>query len=176
MPPGPLPSPTKRRRNAPTIPTTSLPAGGRTGPIPRPPKWVHLGETGTAWWRWAWRTPQSSGWSTGAGFESLISRRAALEDDLAAIDQVESLDAEQLLTAEDARAFRFLVERLASMVTGRLAIYREMRELDDRLGLSPKGMAALRWEIVAVAAQAAEEDADEVTKKRQDRRARLSAS
>lgn len=175
MPPGPLPSPTKRRRNAPTIPTTSLPAGGRTGPVPRPPKWIRLSECGTAWWRWAWHTPQAAGWSTGAGFESLIARRASLEDDLAAIDQVESLDGEALLTAEDARAFRVLVERLVGMVTGRLAIYREMRELDDRLGLSPKGMAALRWEIVNVAAPA-EEAGDEVTKKRQDRRARLNAS
>jgi hypothetical protein len=29
---------------------------------------------------------------------------------------------------------------------------REMRELDDRLGLTPKGMAALRWRIVEPAA------------------------
>lgn len=27
-------------------------------------------------------------------------------------------------------------------------VVREMREMDDRLGLSPKGLAALRWVIV----------------------------
>jgi len=27
-------------------------------------------------------------------------------------------------------------------------VIREMREMDDRLGLTPKGLAALRWKIV----------------------------
>lgn len=34
------------------------------------------------------------------------------------------------------------------------ALRREMREMDDRLGLSPKGLAALRWKII--------DDAEEV--------------
>ena len=47
------------------------------------------------------------------------------------------------------------VARIAAMVTGRLAITKEMRELDDRFGLTPKAMAALRWKIVADEAPAA---------------------
>src|SRR4051812_39596724 len=73
--PGPLPSPTRRRRNAPTIPTTELPASGRAGRIPKPPSWAHLGTAGQAWWKWAWRTPQSAGWGLATGHEVMISRR-----------------------------------------------------------------------------------------------------
>ena len=172
--PGPLPETHRRRRNAPTIPTTSLPAGGRTGPIPKPPKWTRLGASGSAWWRWAWRTPQAAGWAS--GHQSFVARRASLEDDLAAIDHIDSLDALDLLRAEDAQAFKLLIGRLSALVTGRLAIVREMREIDDRLGLTPKGMAVLRWEVVNVAAPPAADAADEVTERRDARRARLSAS
>lgn len=144
--PGPLPSPNRRRRNAPTIPTTNLPAGGREGRAPRVPSWTPLGKAGRAWWRWAWSTPQACGWA--AGHEAVVARRAALEDSLAAISEVHSLDALDILSAADAKEIRHLIGHLASLATGRLAICREMRELDDRLGLTPKGMAALRWTIV----------------------------
>lgn len=177
MPRGPLPSPTKRRRNAPAIPTTNLPAGGRKGPIPRVPKWVSLGPSGSAWWRWAWRTPQAAGW-TPEGHLATVANRATLEDDLAALASVESLDEWEVLATEDMREVKAVIGRLASLVTGRLAILKEMRELDKVLGLTPKGMADLRWTIVAEteAPQVATPDADEVTQRRQERRARLSAS
>lgn len=171
---GPLPAKDKRRRNAPTIPTTSLPLGGFTGPIPRVPKVVTLRAAGADWWRWAWRTPQAAAWSSGN--LRTIARRAQLEDDLQALDSVDHLDALDLLQADKAADFKFLIQRLAALSSGRLAVCREMRELDDRLGLTPRGMAALRWEVVAVTAEPVEEEADEVTKKRQDRRSRLSAS
>ena len=45
-------------------------------------------------------------------------------------------------------SFAKLVQRIAALATGRLQIMREMREIDDRLGLTPKGLAALRWKIV----------------------------
>lgn len=109
--PGPLPTPNPRRRNAPTIPTTSLPAGGRQGDPPESP--LPLEARGLAWWDWAWSTPQAAAWDAGALY--VIARRASLEDD-----------------GGLAPASRL----------------REMRELDDRLGLTPKGMAALRWRIV----------------------------
>ncbi|RDG37952.1 hypothetical protein [Streptomyces corynorhini] len=147
--PGPLPSEDRRRRNAPTIPTTKLPVSGRTEPAPRVPAWVKLGKAGRAWWKWAWATPQACAWAP--GHESMLARRAALEDDLAALATVDSLDATELLSAlddDEFRTVRDLVGRLAALATGRLAIFREMRELDDRLGLTPKGMAALRWTIV----------------------------
>lgn len=115
---GPLPDPRKRRRNAPTIPTTNLPLNGRKGPVPGLPSWASLGKAGSAWWKWAWATPQAAAWGVGVGQESIVARRASLEDLLAGADD------------------------------GHLQLMREMRELDDRLGLTPKGMAALRWVVV----------------------------
>jgi len=112
--PGPLPKAAgqRRRRNAPTIPTTKLPAGGREGQPPKCP--YQLGRAGRAWWTWAWHTPQAAAWSDGDLFA--LARRARLEDD---------------------------------SEMGVSARMREMRELDDRFGLTAKGMAALRWEIAA---------------------------
>jgi hypothetical protein len=110
------------------------------------PSWVTLGKAGTAWWRWAWKTPQAAGWAS--GHESAIARRASLEDDLATIAEVDSVDALGITDADSLREVRTLVGRLAALVTGRLAICKEMRELDNLLGLTPKGMAALRWVIV----------------------------
>lgn len=114
--PGPLPNPERRRTNAPTIPTTNLPAGGRQGPAPKPPKWVQLDVAARAWWAWAWSTPQAAAWSVGDVVA--LARRARLEDVLAGDPS-------------------------------NMAVSREARELDDRFGLTPKGMAALRWKIVA---------------------------
>lgn len=146
--PGPLPKPSRRRRNAPVVPTTTLVSGGRTDPAPEVPEWSHLGDAGQAWWAWAWATPQALAWGTAVGMESWVARRASLEDDLSAIESVDGLDWLELADAENARDFRDVVGRVAAMVTGRLSIMREMREMDDRLGLSPKGMAQLRWTIV----------------------------
>lgn len=141
---GPLPNPDRVRRNAPTIPTTSLPAGGRQGDVPEVPFGVTLAAEGSAWWLWAWSTPQAAGWSEGDLY--VVSRRASLEDDLAALAAVQGLDLGVLAEADD--EVRKLVGRLAALATGRLGIMREMRECDDRLGLTPKGLAALRWKIV----------------------------
>ena len=78
----------------------------------------------------------------------MVARRASLEDDLATIAKVQSLDALDFSESESEADARRLISRLAALVSGRLAILRECRELDDRLGLSPKGMAALRWKVV----------------------------
>lgn len=119
MAPGPLPTADRVRRNKPTIPTTKLPAAGRQGDPPEPPAHVTLGERGLDWWGWAWRTPQACAWDDGSLFT--VARRALLEDVLAGADW----------STPDGRG-----------------VLKEARELDDRLGLSPKGLAALRWSIV----------------------------
>lgn len=142
--PGPLPDPNAQRRNKPTIPTTNLPAGGRKGAAPKCPH--PLAAAGGSWWKWAWKTPQAAGWSKGDLY--LVARRAQLEDDMATISEVESLDFGDLVETEKLAEVRRVVGMLAALVGGRLAIVREMREIDDRLGLTPKGMAALRWKIV----------------------------
>lgn len=166
MPRGPLPNPNRRRRNEPTIPTTTLPAGGRAVPPPTPPGSANLAEAGTAWWEWAWATPQACGWSAGDLY--MIARRASLEDDLATIASVEGVDFAELVGAELDAEFRGLIGRLAALATARLPLFREMRELDDRLGLTPKGLAALRWTIVDDATpgqQADEQPLEELTVK-----------
>ncbi len=145
MPRGPLPNPQRRRRNAPTIPTTNLPAGGRKGAPPECP--LEIADAGARWWAWAWATPQAAAWDDGQLY--VIARRAQLEDDVATLDTVEGLDLDLVLDAEELVDVRFVVKRLAALVTGRATILREQRELDDRLGLTPKATAALRWRIVA---------------------------
>lgn len=157
--PGPLPSPNRRRRNAPTIPTTHLPAKGRKGPKPKPPAWLELADAGSAWWAWAWSTPQAAAWNV--GHQPMVARRASLEDDLVAIHRVEGLDLFELLGADTAREVQEVVRHVAGLATGRLAIARECRELEDRLGLTPKGQQSLRWELAA----------DETADKRQEREA-----
>lgn len=60
--PGPLPKSEdeRRRRNAPTIPTTNLPVSGYRGPIPEPT--VPLGELAEKLYSKAWRTPEAASW------------------------------------------------------------------------------------------------------------------
>lgn len=147
----PLPDPNRRRRNVPTIPTTNLPRSGRPGPVPRPPKGYDFGDVGKAWWRWAWRLPQACGWSPGDLY--LVARRARLEDDIAARATVDRLDLVELLDVDSdlievAEAVERAVRALAANASGKNLIEREMRELDDRLGLTPKGLAQLRWKII----------------------------
>lgn len=146
MPRGPLPNPNRRRRNAPTVPSTTLPAGGRQGPTPIPPESFDLEVAGCEWWDWAWSTPHSAAWSDGDLY--VIARRASLEDDLATIAKVDNLDGFELLNAEHMADVRTMIGRLAALCSGRLQIMKEMRELDTRLGLTPKGRSDLRWEIV----------------------------
>lgn len=158
MPRGPLPKPQaeKARRNPPTIPTTSLPASGRSGDIPIPPAWIDLGDAGLSWWEWAWRTPQAAAWSEGD--MTTIARRASIEDDLRVLNNVDALDYDEAIGtvsddeskyAAEMKALKKLLGRLAALCSNRMAICREARELDNLLGLTPKGMAALRWKIVA---------------------------
>ena len=160
---GPLPEQAgkRRRRNPPAIPTRALPAGGFAGPYPRPPKGVELGEAGRTWWRWAWRTPQAAAWD--AGTHVALARRASLEDDVAALDQVDGLDVSGVLdlvrqqeAADAVKELAWLVRRLAGMTTGRLAIYQKMLDLDRQFGLTTRSFYDLRFEIVAEEAPKAE--------------------
>lgn len=140
--PGPLPTGKAVRRNAPTIPTTRLPVSGRKGRAPNPPDWVTLGEAGAAFWAWAWKQPQALAWDTGT--RPALARRAMLED---------------LFMAAAAVGDR--VEGLLS----------RMESLDVQLGLTPKAMAQLRWQIVADEEQAPDVS-DEVAAKKAERQRR----
>lgn len=149
---GPLPTGTAVRRNAPTIPTTNLLATGPDRPTPEPPALVEFGPKASAWWEWAWHTPQACAWDDGAIV--MVARRATLEDDLHALEHID-VDLAFLVGEEPNEEARnlglligLLIRKLKSLAGGKSSTLREMRELDDRLGLTPKGLAALRWKVV----------------------------
>ncbi len=171
---GPLPNKEKRRTNAPTIPTTELPVAGRKGRPPKAPESYKLGKAGAAWWRWAWGTPQAMAWNPGDLY--VLARRASLEDDLSIQDSAfEASDFADMLGRDEdelTRELEFIVGRLASMAGGRGPVIKEMRELDKILGLTPKGLSDLRWEIVDDTAKE-EAPAPRPPAKTADRKARL---
>jgi hypothetical protein len=153
------------KRTAPRAAGASARAGGkRAAAAPKCP--YSLRAAGTAWWRWAWQTPQATRWDDGALY--VIARRAALEDDLAVLDgddisvaDVLGLDSEHQM----ARELDWLIGRLRAIAGGRIALMKEMRELDTQLGLGPKAMKGLGW-------KADEERADrldELAQRRADR-------
>lgn len=156
--PGPIPKQQRRRRNQATIPTNELPAEGRKGKEPAVPAAYELGKAGKAWWKWAWKLPQATAWDAGTHYA--LARRAQLEDDLAEIDRAPGLTnllAEQLsgaLAADNPLDLKYILsavertmQKLKSLASGRTAVMKEMRELDNRFGLNPKSMADLRWSI-----------------------------
>ena len=148
--PGPLPDPNAQRRNKPTIPTTALPAKGRPGPVPKAPNGYEFGPRASAWWQWAWKTPQAASWSAGDLY--VVARRALLEDDIAVLEAIDSsVDLDELLEGSPLQAhstLKAIIATLKSLAGGSLAVKKEAREIDDRLGLTPKGRLALRLQIV----------------------------
>ncbi len=62
----------------------------------------------------------------------MVARRAALEDDLAVLDQLESLGALDLFSVDDAQEFKRRIGRLASLATGRRTVVNEMQKLPGR--------------------------------------------
>lgn len=145
---GPLPDPNARRRNAPTIPTTRLPANGLQRPAPNCP--YDLSEAGARYWEWAWALPQAAAWDDGALYA--VARRAQLEDDAASLSFSDYLDLDDLLAGADRDAIRRVKDALMTLkrsASGKISLEKEMRELDNKLGLNPEAMARLRWTIVS---------------------------
>lgn len=135
MGPPPKADSARRRRNA--VPgATQLPAEGRVGdPPPWPLASITVAEDVA--WLDLWRTPQAVAWERmGVGTIRIVARYARL-----------------LCAAESAAAGKVAV---ASAHT-----YGEVRQLEDRLGLTPMAMLRLRWEIATdeVAEQRAEQAA-----------------
>lgn len=99
-----------------------------------------LADAGTAWWKWAWKTPAAAGWDAGSTYT--VARRAQLEDERAAIEIADDGDLfAALLEGADPDAIRrvqFAIGRLAASATASTGISREMRELEKALGLGPK--------------------------------------
>jgi hypothetical protein len=105
-----------------------------------------LGEAGSAWWAWAWSTPQAAKWDAGALYT--VARRAALEDMAAVLDDVEAFDVESFMSqdpVEAVKSLKWLLETLKASATGFTGLSKEMRELEGQLGLGAKSMHALGW-------------------------------
>lgn len=169
--PGPIPDPNRQRRNAPLLPTVDLPAAGRVGPPPAVPDGYVLGEHGSRWWAWAWSTPQAAAWDDGNLY--VVARRAQLEDDLLVLRSLDDNAARW-----DLSAVRQIVKFCKLVAEAEPKIKREMLDLDDRLGFTPKSRLAMRWRIVATIAED-EPDAgpqDEVARRRAERQARRAAT
>lgn len=121
--PGPPPKPAseRRRANAPMANTLQLPAEGRKGRTPRFPGPGTLDANGRKIWRELWRTPMAVAWER-FSWDRVVARYVAT-----------------LVAAE-----RALDEGEPSA-----ALLGEVRQLEDRLGLTPMALLRLRWEIVA---------------------------
>jgi hypothetical protein len=185
MPRGPAPSKKKRRSNAPTIPSTELDVAGRKGRPPAVPKAYNLRKAGVEWWKWAWGTPQALAWDKGALY--VIARRAQLEDEVAALEESDDLlervhnsmlriiESEDPLDVPERLTYLgLLLAKLKALAGGRVTYLKEMRELDKVLGLTPKAMLDLRWEIVDPTAKGGEQkDSAKPPKKSEARKARL---
>ncbi len=140
---------------------------------PKAPEGYKLGKVGFSWWKWAWGTPQAMAWDRGALY--VVARRAQLEDDLDALDLNDDLELRDLLAGADEEAIErvvYALDTLKRAASGKLAIEKEMRELDKVLGLTPKAMVELRWEIVDGSTKA-ESAPPAVPKKSASRKARL---
>jgi hypothetical protein len=123
MGPPPKPADQRRRRNA-TLPMTQLPAGGRKGAAPKWPLPPPLEE--------ADELPR-------AAREKEVWRRLWHTPQAAAWERLGWVDVV-------ARYVRLLV----IVERGRRAdLLSEVRQLEDRLGLTPMAMMRLRWEVAA---------------------------
>lgn len=115
--PGPAPKIDPARRNARTGPL-QLPPSGYHGDIPCWPLGGKLSQQEQITWRELWRTPQAAAWAImGAGTTRVVARYVRM------LRHAEASDGSlpQYLTAA--------------------------AQLEDRLGLTPKAMRMLLWEI-----------------------------
>ena len=138
--PGPAPKPAdqRRRRNAPTANTLKLPKAGRQGPPPKFP----LGKLSAAdakVWAELWSTPAAAAWELNS-WTRVVARYLRV-----------------MRAADDALAAR---EPSAPLLA-------EVRQLEDRLGLTPIAMLRLRWEI---------DDSDELAEARYAHKGAASSS
>jgi hypothetical protein len=121
--PGPPPAPeaSRRRRNH-TPAARQLPAAGRPGAAPSWPLTTRPADDEVSLWDELWASPQAVAWQDmGAGLARVVARYVRWT-----------------VAAE--------IGIPADVATSALA---ELRQLEDRLGLTPMALARLRWDIVA---------------------------
>lgn len=130
--PGPAPKAagTRQRRNAPMANTLQLPAEGRKGKAPEWPAGLNPSARAQLVWDGLWTTPQAVAWER-LGWTRVVARYA---------EMVASAERD-LDDVDDPKVY-------AAMLRAQTAIVPELRQLEDRLGLSPMAMLRLRWEVV----------------------------
>ena len=128
MPPLPKPPGERRRRNAPMANTLNLPKAGRKGKPPAFPD-GELNDYDAKVWADLWRTPMAVAWELN-NYHRTVARYLRV-----------MRAAETGLAVGDVNA----------------TLLGEVRQLEDRLGLTPMALLRLRWEI---------DDSDEVGAKR----------
>lgn len=164
--PGPPPKPAsqRRRRNAPAA-SKKLPARGRRR-APRLPDAEHMLESTRAWWKTVWASPMAANWID-ADMPAVV-RLAQLHD----------LTARELRgwTVRDDVGGLALDEDVPGLVRVHLAgamvsvqLLAEMRQLEDRLGLTPMARRRLQWELPAEEEPAAKasKQSDELAARRE---------
>lgn len=107
----------------------------------------------------------------------MVLRRARLEDAVALLEAFDLGDppSDPEEVPEYLETLKWVIQVLKGAATGVLGVMREMRELDDRLGLTPKAMAQLRWTVVAEEEEP-ERVAVEVVDRLAERRRRLASA
>lgn len=117
MPPLPKPAGERRRRNAPMANTLKLPRAGRKGKPPAFPG--ELNDYDAVVWADLWRTPMAVAWE--------------LDNNIRTV----------------ARYLRVMRAAEVALESGDIpaAALAEVRQLEDRLGLTPMARLRLRWEI-----------------------------
>jgi hypothetical protein len=125
MGPAPKPGDQRRRRN-PTLPMLQLPAEGRKGATPK------------------WPLPEQTELAT----EYLVKLRGREKEIWKRVWRTPAAAAWERLGWYDvvARYVRLLVHAESST---RSEVLSEVRQLEDRLGLTPLAMMRLRWEVAA---------------------------
>ena len=135
MPATPKPPGARRRRNAGQSQWQQLPASGRKGEIPEPRTDRELGEIAQRYWETLWRSPMAVTF-TDADIQPLT-RLAVLVDDRARSESADGL----VEIVEDHHGGQ------VEVIVGRFAGDGEIRQLEDRYGVSPLARRRLQWEI-----------------------------
>lgn len=135
MAPQPKPPGQRRRRNAGQSQWQELPAEGRKGEVPEPRTDRRLGSVAKRYWDELWSSPMAVTFID-ADIQPLT-RLVVLVDDRARAETGEGLL--EIVEGNFDGDVRVIV--------GQFSGDGEIRQLEDRYGISPKARRALQWEI-----------------------------
>jgi hypothetical protein len=173
MGPPPKPAAQRRRRNAPTAGAAVLEGPQRRAP--KLPGSKELLASTRSWWRTVWASPMASRWTPAD--EPALVRLAHLKDltDRELRGWTVRMQVGDLEHDEN-RPGLVRVVLAGAMVSVQLLA--EMRQLEDRLGLTPMARRRLGWELPGEDDQAASADAppDELAAARRERFTRASGA